>query len=363
MKYTTLLFLLIFIALPLLLGNSCGSAPPPPVEAPEIALTDEEAPEEAESEPFFTITPPGVDLPVSGFREIWAYVVAGEEATLKPGMHITDVGYFGAEVNLYGTLVSVPNRRSLPAFTGKVHLVVSCNGRALSYFSLRSGSPERRALIADILAASRNYDGLQINFEYIPQRSGEDYFTFLSELKAGLESGTMFTVALAARTRKIADDVYDYERILPLVDRILVMAYDEHWSTSAPGAVASLAWCRNVARYSMNVIGREKLVMGIPLYGRTWSRPNHARALYYSGIQRTIRENNVTEIGREEGIPMFNYSTQVSVTGYYDDEYSLSARMEMYRDMGIDAVGFWRLGMETPSLWNILKIEKFGGKK
>ena len=163
-------------------------------------------------------------------------------------------------------------------------------------------------------------------------------------------------MALPARMRKLKDDVYDYEKILPLVDRILVMAYDEHWSTSAPGPIASLSWCKKVAEYSLNVIGREKLIMGLPFYGRAWGSPNPSQAHVYTGIERIINENQVTDIRRENGIPTFEYKIPVSVKVYYDDEYSLSARMEMYRTMGVPAIGFWRLGQETPAVWDYIQL-------
>jgi spore germination protein YaaH len=31
--------------------------------------------------------------------------------------------------------------------------------------------------------------------------------------------------------------------------------------------------------------------------------------------------------------------------------------MEMYKALGVAAIGFWRLGQETPAVWNILRLE------
>ena len=327
------------------------------VSAVNISAENKEEEEESEEDFLASLPPPDADLPVSAFQEIWAYVVAERESAYKVGMPISDIGYFGAEINSYGTLVDVPRRSKLRNFSGRVHLVVACNGRALSHFVLKPGSDERRKLIADLLAATKDYDGLQIDFENVGARDGEPYLTFLKELRAGL-GNKMFTVALAARSRKVADDVYDYEKILPVVDRILVMAYDEHWSTSAPGPIASLAWCKRVADYSLKVIGKEKLVMGLPFYGRAWGRPNHSMAYIYSSIERVIKENNVKTIRRENGIPAFDYNATISVKVYYEDAYSLSARMEIYRTMGITAIGFWRLGQETQAVWPQIKLDK-----
>ena len=53
----------------------------------------------------------GAPLPVLTFGEIWAYVVAGNENALKPGMPISDIGYFGAEISSVGNLVDVPDRK------------------------------------------------------------------------------------------------------------------------------------------------------------------------------------------------------------------------------------------------------------
>jgi len=342
---------------------SCGSArskastPTPAGDsaAAAVPVENEAEGEEIEEDLIVELPPPGSDLPVSVFQEIWAYVVADREAAFKPSLPLSDIGYFGAEVNSYGTLVDVPKRSKLRFFTGRVHLVVACNGRALSHFVLKPGSDERKKLIADLLAAAKDYDGLQIDFENVGQRDAEPYFTFLKELKEGL-GNKMFTVALAARSKKIADDVYDYAKILPVVDRILVMAYDEHWSGSAAGSIASIAWCKRVADYSLKVIGKEKLIMGLPFYGRAWAKPNHAGAYVYTTIERIIKENNVTNIRRENGIPAFDYNATVSVKVYYEDEYSLSARMEMYRNIGVNAIGFWRLGQETQAVWPLLKL-------
>nr|AGS53163.1 spore peptidoglycan hydrolase [uncultured bacterium contig00060] len=294
-------------------------------------------------------------MPVLEFNEIWAYVVAGRESALTADLPITDIGYFGAEIDSYGKLTDVPRRSSLN-FKGKVHLVVACNGRALTYFTLLPGSSERRTLIADLLEATRNYDGLQIDFENVPARSGDAYLSFIRELRNGLPRDKMLTVALAARTRRISDDVYDYEKILPYVDRILVMAYDEHWSGSRPGSVASLDWCRNVADYSYRTIGREKLIMGLPFYGRTWGDYNPSRATVYTTTEGIILDNNVSDVRYENGIPTFDYSKNVSVKVYFEDEHSLVNRMQMYKNMNIRAVGFWRLGQETTEVWKYLQL-------
>ncbi|MCL2094279.1 MAG: glycosyl hydrolase family 18 protein [Treponema sp.] len=304
----------------------------------------------------FTLPPPNQDLPVTAFDEVWAYLVAGREFALDLSLPLTDIAYFGADVDSYGNLVGIPNFVNIAHFPGRKHLVAASTGRAVTYFILLEGRPEREALIRTLLEASAPYDGLQINFENVPPQSSGAYISFLRELRAGLRPDQMLSVAIAARVRTLQNDVYDYARILPIVDRMLVMAYDEHWSTSAPGPIASMGWSQRVARYALDTIGSEKLIMGLPFYGRRWGNLSPNMAFIHSGIETIMREEGITEVGRDNGVPHFRYSTQVDMTVYYEDEYSLSARLQMYRDMGVRSVGFWRLGQETPAIWPQIRV-------
>jgi spore germination protein YaaH len=322
--------------------------------AEQIKQEDTDTINEIEDE--ISLLNPEEPIPVSVFEEIWAYVLTERETALTGKLPLSDIGYFGAEIDTYGKLFGVPNRRNI-TFPGKVHLIVACNSRSLTHFILVPGSQERRALIDDLLAAVKNYDGLQIDFENVPPRDGNVFLSFLSELRAKL-GNKVFTIALPARTRKLADDVYDYEKIKPLVDKILVMAYDEHWSGSKPGSVASLQWCKQVAEYSLRIIGREKLIMGLPFYGRAWGDHNPSRALIFSTTERLIKENKVSVIRRENGVPTFNYDINIPVKVYYEDEYSTSARMQIYKSLNVSSIGFWRLGQETKEIWKYIELVK-----
>jgi spore germination protein YaaH len=97
--------------------------------------------------------------------------------------------------------------------------------------------------------------------------------------------------------------------------------------------------------------------MGLPFYGRGWGDTTTSQAYTYTQLDRIFNQFNVTDIKRENGIPTFEYTVPVKVKAYYDDEYSLSARMEMYRTMGVNSVGFWRLGQEIPAVWQYIKLE------
>lgn len=299
----------------------------------------------------------------AAFTEVWGYVMEGNENEFKRGFPITDVGYFSATINMYGELSSVPKRKKIPSwYKGRVHLVTSCDGRTLSHFVMSTDFPLREKLIEDLIRAAKDYDGLQIDYEYIPARDRINFLTFLEEVRKRLPKNKIFSIAVPARMRTISDDIYPYPKIEKLVDRVIIMAYDEHWSTSAPGSIASIDWCRKIASYAKTVIPKEKLVMGLPSYGRSWGRTWN-RAFYYSGIMRIWRENGKPEIKRDNAIPHFSFTVPLSVTVYYEDDYSMLYRSRMYEDMGIEKIGFWRIGFEDEGFWKNIKIAKSNTNK
>ena len=326
----------LFYCLPLALciaAVSCGSLPQQTTTA--VVIVEEE---EIENLEYIEIPVSAVDLPVSTFSEIWAYVVSGNEAALKSNLPISDVVYFQAEVDRYGKLVAVPKRNKFAKFNGRVHVSIACHSAGLIHFTVEPGSKARAALIQQIIAAAKDFDGLNIDFENVPSQDAENFLSFLAEIRAGLGRGKTFSVCVPARTR--GGGPYDYNKIAFLSDRVFVMAYDEHWSTSAPGPVASMNWCRNVAAYALKAVGSEKLVMGIPFYGRAWGNTSTSRALVNATTERIKKEHDVQDIRRVGGIPTFTYDVLVKVTVYYEDEFSIGTRVDMYRKQGVRSIGF-----------------------
>jgi spore germination protein YaaH len=293
------------------------------------------------------------DLPSSYFEEVWAYLISGEEKKLNTRYAISDLVHFAAEVDRYGDLAGIPRRKTITKFNGRVHLAIVCNSAGLTHFVIQGGSEARKQLVSEILEAVKDYDGLNIDMEYVPVRDAEHFLSFLSELRAGL-GRRMLSVCVPGRTR--AGGAYNYASIAALADRVFVMAYDEHWSGSSPGPVASMNWCKAIADYGLYAVGQQKLVMGIPFYGRSWGDKSTSRALIHSTTENQKQEYGVQNFHRVNGIPTFTYDVTVKVTVYYEDEYSLAARMQMYRGQGVQKIGFWRLGQETPSIWQLVKL-------
>ncbi|MCR5217473.1 glycosyl hydrolase family 18 protein [Treponema sp.] len=287
------------------------------------------------------------------FEEIWAYYLPGNSDSFDPEkMPVTDLCFFSGDVNCYGEISHFPSSEIIPEYNGRRHLVITCEGRSLTHFSIDPDYGVSKKLIKSIVKASVNFDGVQIDFENVPQRDAANFLKFLKDLRKSLGKKKMFTVCVPARNKVITEDVYDYATIEKYVDRVFIMAYDQHWSTSAPGAIAEIPWANRIAEFAKSVIPEEKIIMGMPFYGRTWQNENFGRAWLYSGIQRIKKENKVDKVQRDEsGIPYFKFKKEITVTGWYDDADSLKERMDSFKKIEVKKIGFWRIGQEDTDFW------------
>jgi len=228
------------------------------------------------------------------FKEIWAYLMRGEENELTGAEPITHICYFGASLTKEGRITEVVARPTVTLKNGlqpEIYLVIAeLTNYSLMHFSLDPEYGVRPYLIEDICRITEGFDGVQIDFESVSPDDAEYFFDFLRELKDKLPVGKVLSVAVPARI-ELTPDAYDYSRIAPIVDRMVIMAYDEHWSSSSPGPVASLPWCSKVVDYAQSTIENGKIIMGLPLYGRAWQDKKLARDLGFKTVQDIVAEN------------------------------------------------------------------------
>lgn len=306
----------------------------------------------------FTLKEPeGVPVAVS---EVWGFVLQNLEDEYNPEFPITDVCYYYADLNCYGEMIDIPNRSKITVSEGtRVHFGMCCQSTSLTHFVISPEFGIRDSIIKNIVDAASDFDGLQLDFEYVPQRDKIKYLDFVRDIKAELDSrgkNQMLSVCVPGRWKISEKDIYPYKELSELCDRIFVMAYDEHWATSEPGPIASTEWSQKVADFAITQVPQEKLIMGMPLYGRTWNNKSTAKAWYFETLKRTMKENNITEVIYENDIPMFKYTAQVEVTGYFNDNYSVINLCNLYKNVGVDKIGFWRVGFESTDFWDLIQL-------
>ena len=296
------------------------------------------------------------------FKEVWAYVMQGEEQHLKGTEPITDIAYFSAKVNAIGRVDSLISISKIPEKVRagkKIHLVISAPGNhSLMYWCLSKDIETRDSLIGDIIRVGTPFDGVQIDFETIRPEDQEGYLTFLKLLRASLPKEKTLTVAVPARTKELEKDAFRYKDIANIADQIVIMAYDEHWRTGAPGAIASLNWCDKVLSFAKLEFPKAKLIMGIPLYGRAWQKQEHARALKYPQTLE-LWEKYKTPLQRDpDGTASFEYKEVVEAVVYFENEHSLCKKLSLYETKDVDSIAFWRVSQEPAALWKHLSIQK-----
>lgn len=290
------------------------------------------------------------------FAEIWAYLMQGEEGFLPSSAPITDLAYFSARISTRGALFGVPDPKKVAGAGRRTHLVVAeVTNQALIHFVLNPAYPLRDVLVADIAAAAAPYDGVVIDFETMRADDGPAFREFLALLKRRL-GDKILSVCVPARTRPVADG-YDYGALAAVSDRVFVMTYDEHWSGSGPGPVSSLGWTSRVTSYALSAVGHEKLVMGLPFYGRAWGNKSPAGAYKFSSSERLRLEKGIPVERNAEGIPFFRFTETVDLILYFDDALSNGRRAAAMREQGVRRIGFWRLGQEDPAVWTTIAAE------
>lgn len=297
------------------------------------------------------------------FPETWAYLMKGEEALFPAHAAITDIGCFSASVNGDGNLTG--GHLAPPALPGamtetRYHLVVTLPWNStLAHIYLNPQLPFREQIIAGIVERAQPFDGLQIDFESIAKEDGTAYLNFLAAVKKALPKEKVFSVAVMARWKehkqKNPNDAFDYPFIGMIADRVVVMAYDEHYRGGSAGSIASLPWCEKIYHYAIKTIPVEKLVMGIPLYGRGWQTPSLAKAYKNREIVAELREKNIQPSADPELGGSYSFSETVHVQVHFETTQSLDAKMQLYSQQPIRGVAFWRIGQGPETFWKALK--------
>jgi len=302
-------------------------------------------------------------FPGQGFPEKWAYLMKGEEAYFPKASPFTDVACFSAQVDEDGYLTG--GHLQPPALPGahkdtRYHLVITIPwNTTLAHIYLNPELPFRQRIITDIVERSKPFHGIQIDFEGISARDGTAYLNFLAALKKALAQDKIFSVAVMARwaehKQKNPNDAFDYAFIGMMADRVIVMAYDEHYRGGSAGPIASLPWCRKIYSYAASTIPVNKLIMGLPLYGRAWQTPSLAKAYRNRDVVDELLTRNIKSQWDPEKGGFYSFTEPVTVDVYYETTQSLKSKLELYAEKPIRGVAFWRISQEPSGLWELLK--------
>lgn len=215
-------------------------------------------------------------------------------------------------------------------------------------------------------ALQKGFSGVNIDFEHMHPGDREGYNSFIRDLAEYARPRGLTMAATVGP--KMQDDprnpwigVFDYRTIGSLVDQVTLMTFEWGWAGGPPMAIAPLNHVRGVLEYATSVIPRDKLLMGMALYGYNWPIPfnDGQRAVGISpkaAANLAVRSNSHIHFPADSASPMFTYRgprgemRQV----WYEDARSVLAKFHLVNEFGLRGISYWMLGHPFPQNWLLL---------
>jgi cellulose synthase/poly-beta-1,6-N-acetylglucosamine synthase-like glycosyltransferase/peptidoglycan/xylan/chitin deacetylase (PgdA/CDA1 family)/spore germination protein YaaH len=232
--------------------------------------------------------------------------------------------------------------------------------------------------IVRFLAAFPAYSGLSLDIENLPDNASPGYLSFIHELYGDLHARNLrlYVNTVVSTT----DD--DLRQIAANSDGVVLMNYDQHQTTSAPGPIASQEWFVGNLIRVLKIVPKEKLICAIGNYGYDWTLsipnpPKNKRArrhpqqpqvpqvpqvldtedLSVSDVwQRASDADADLDLDYNSLNPHFEYIDedlhQRHVVWFLDGVTVLN-ELRAARELGLQTFALWRLGEEDSSLWDV----------
>lgn len=324
---------------------------------------------------------------VLGFAPYWNL----KKITPTAYQGITHLAYFALHLQGNGELYThVNTREEDPGYTNYKRLLstppdspliltyMQQNQAALTAL-LNSPSAQTTAIktIKETLSQIRGV-GINIDFEPTVDITSQDranFTTFIANLHAALPQDTLLTIShypsAAAKPR-----LWDLQALEPFTDYFVMMTYDYTLpSSSRVGPNAPLRDNSNVFEHTIlknlrettTLIPASKILLGIPFYGYEWETSDptkYAPALSRgttASLERieSLRQSpNLTSYWDHNTLTPYALSTDSGTLSqiYYDNETSLSLKLELVKSAGLGGIAIWALGYEqnVPWLWPLI---------
>jgi len=166
------------------------------------------------------------------------------------------------------------------------------------YSAMASDQKTRKIFTKSALDTVRKYgfDGLDMDWEYPARRNGKpedkkNFILLLQELRQAFNQYDLMLTAAVGATKEIAETSYDLPELNRLLDQIHLMCYDYHgtWDKRTNHNAPFSSIKDSVNYYLENGIDANKLVLGLPMYGRTFL------------INSTTPGDGLREVAEEKG--------------------------------------------------------------
>lgn len=317
-------------------------------------------------------------IPVSARPEIEVNAYAtrtseeGRQEVLNLGTHFTYLSPFSYHVLEDGNLTQISEVPILDAarVNRVAPLMVITNNTEEGFNSDLAAAILRNPDVQDTLLTNileimrnKNYTGLNIDFEYVYPQDRDNYNAFLRRTVDRLRpEGYSVSTALAPKVR--ADqpgtlyEAHDYATHGELADFVVLMTYEWGWAGGRPWAIAPINEVRRVLDYAVTDIPPNKILMGMPLYGRDWKIPwqqgTFAETISpQEAVRRAARYQVDIQYNETYQSPFYRYydanGQQHEV--WFEDARSVQAKFNTVKEYGLRGVSYWVLGNRFPQNW------------
>lgn len=326
---------------------------------------------------------------IVGFLPYWLLKSADKDYS----KYITTLTYFGLVLNSDGSVKKLNNpQEEEPGWTSlKTYTVTPKYKNSLLVISGDDGvigdmmtDPVASAnnLINDVapIMKDKQFTDLNLDIESFMTASDSaraNFTTFVSTVTDQVKAQKLGTVTLdLIPISLIKSDLYDARAIGAIVDRVVLMTYDYHYTGSftsganAPigGVGTSLEYDTETAvKEALKVMPASKILLGIPLYGYEWetidSHPESATIPGGSSIASSSRVADILAscascsaqfdaIAGEPYViyPENNYFNQI----YFENEASMKEKIAIAQKYHLGGVALWALGYEDTTMLNPL---------
>ncbi|MCI8660805.1 MAG: SH3 domain-containing protein [Lachnospiraceae bacterium] len=226
---------------------------------------------------------------------------------------------------------------------------------------LFSRTSVRQKLIQSLIKDIKAYDldGINLDVESIKEEAGPHYVQFIRELSVSCrKEGIILSVDNTVPAPYSA--FYNRGEQGRVADYVIIMAYDEHYAGGEAGSVASLEYVKKGIEDTLKIVPKEKFINGIPFYTRLWKEEAGTTTAVSMGIgaaKTWVQENNMALQWDEETGQYYGQLQEGNVLYrlWMEEEESVSRKMDLIWENDLAGVACWKLGFETPELWNIVK--------
>jgi len=220
-----------------------------------------------------------------------------------------------------------------------------------------STEDQRQKLIASLLQTIDQYKfgGLTIDIEEVPASTQPELFKFMTELHDEFQQRGL----ILAQAVPFDNDEWNYKAYAAVTDYLMLMAYDEHWSTGEAGPVAGQDWYEPILKKRMAELSPAKTIVCFGNYGYNWpGNKDEAETVSFQESLLTAKES----LDRPEEIefdpvsknPFFEYTEDDGIdhTVWFLDAATAYNEIKAAKPYQPAGFALWRLGSEDPSLWN-----------